>query len=348
MLICWQQASRCSSMTAPSRPASNLTMLTWPACRCVSWSVSVRSSMTASNLSCVPSWRAASSRLRKLYGSSRKKSAVVSQSCLHLANNNHNRQLCWGINRHVLAGGVHVQPGGGPSIEIESHVDGQVRMDKVIGQLIEGKDQAGADDEQHPALLVHRHHAAARARRICAELRAFVSWQNEHGGRLRCLLQLLAWTIGLLDQVAQSQAPLAIDQEHTSESAVGCAENLPIGDNQASSPVLLVEVSSIDDRCRLFFAHPVSQVQWMCGLIPHAQAHMAHIKSHDGHGVIIASRALPVFIPQLNSCCDLAPHVQLWCARIIRCVVPCRNDGGAIDRNRRNQVTRDEEKQEEA
>src|SRR5216683_964875 len=129
MLICWQQASKCSSMTAPNRPASNLTMLTWSACRCVSWSVSVRSSMAASNSSC-----------------------------------------------------VHVQPGGGASIEVESHVDGQVRIDKLIGQLIEGKDQVGADDEQQSTLLVHRHYAAARARCICAELRAFASWQNKHGG----------------------------------------------------------------------------------------------------------------------------------------------------------------------
>src|SRR5258708_9560824 len=323
-------------------------MPTWAGWRCVSWSVNARSSMAASNSSWVPSWRAASSRLRKLYRSSRKKSTAARKSRLHLANNNHNWQLCWGINCNMLAGGVYVQPGGGASIEVESHVDGQVRIDKVIGQLIEGKDQAGADDEQQAALLVHRHYAAARARSICAELRAFASRKNEHGGRLRCLLQLLAWTIGPLDQVAQSQAPLAIDREHTSESAVGCTKNLPIGDNQAGSPVLLVEVSSVDDRCRLFFVHPVTHVQWVCGLIPHAQAHMAHINSHDGHGIIIAGRALPVFIPQLNSCCDLAPHVQLWCARIIRCVVPRCNDGRAIDSNRRDQVTRDEEKHEEA
>src|SRR5258708_10188589 len=156
--------------------------------------------MAVLNYRWVPRWRAASARLRKLYRSSRKKSTAARQSRLHLANNNHNGQLCWGINRHVLAASVHVQPGGGASIEVESHVDGQVRIDKLIGQLIEGKDQVGADDEQQSALLVHRHYAASRARCICAELRAFASRQNEHGSRLCCLLQLLACTVGLLDQ----------------------------------------------------------------------------------------------------------------------------------------------------
>src|SRR5260370_18659553 len=124
-------------------------MLRGPRCsdrRCVWWSVKAGSSMAASSSSCVPSWRAASSRLRKLYRSSRKKSTAARQSRLHLANNNHNWQLCWGINCNMLAGGVHVQPGGGASIEVESHVYGQVRIDNWIGQLIERKARARAYD----------------------------------------------------------------------------------------------------------------------------------------------------------------------------------------------------------
>src|SRR5579863_1002025 len=118
------------------------------------------------------------------------------------------------------------------------------------------------------SLFVHCHDTAARTGRVGIELGASSPWQYEHGRGLCRLLQLVAiWVIGLLAQRTQRSLPLCIDREHTTEAIVRCAGRLPVGNYQSLRLFLLVEVAPIDNRCGMFFAHPLSHQQRLSWLI---------------------------------------------------------------------------------
>src|SRR5205085_12094588 len=104
--------------------------------------------------------------------------------------------------------------------------------------------------------------------------------------------------------------------EHAAKTIVGVPKRLSVGNNEASCIIILIEVPTIDDSCCRLLLHPITQQEWLRGLITNAQLEAMGIEAHNCDGIFCTTRTFPIFITNLNARSALVPHVQCgsWCS----------------------------------
>src|SRR5712692_7132620 len=119
---------------------------------------------------------------------------------------------------------------------------------------------------------------------------------------------MIVW---MLMQRTQADMPLGVNREHAAESTVGCTKSLPVRNDKARCIILLIEVSPVNDKCRIMlFLCPPADEQRLRRLIGYTQMDMMWIKSHDCYSILIIARTFPILITRLHSRSSLVPHVQ--------------------------------------